>query len=109
MCNQTQIPLIFVMYFSDIGRCCSPAQKNDLKNQNPATLGTTRIINCAFSKYFRPLPVHNRQTIDDRQQMKDEGQRKKADRRKMTDNRQQTTDNRQNFRFTERQTFLRIV
>ena len=33
MCYQTQIPLIFVMYFSGIGQSCRSAQKNGLENQ----------------------------------------------------------------------------
>ena len=32
-CYQTQMPLIFVIYFSDIRQCSQPARKNGLVNQ----------------------------------------------------------------------------
>ena len=32
-CSLKQISLIFVIYFSDIGQCYRPAQKNGLENQ----------------------------------------------------------------------------
>ena len=56
----------FCNIFSDIGQCCHPVQKNGL--DNPATLGTTRIINGTCSKYSRPLHkldvAHRVQTTD---------------------------------------------
>ena len=33
MCYQTQMPLKFLMYFSDIGQCFCSGQKKSLKNQ----------------------------------------------------------------------------
>ena len=54
------LPVVFsidfrgiIPYFSDIGQCCQPAQKNGLKNL--ACRGSTRIIYLTFSKYYRPL------------------------------------------------------
>ena len=41
---QTQMMLIFVMYFSDIGQCFQPAQENVWKIKNLAPLGSTTII-----------------------------------------------------------------
>ena len=38
MFNQTQMPFIFVILFSDIGQCFRPAQIKGLENQNSATL-----------------------------------------------------------------------
>ena len=80
------MPLIFVMYFSDIGQCCRPAQKNGLETQKPATLGISRIIYGIFSKYFRPL-----------HKLGYAGSRSKG------------SGDRQNSRITDIQTFLRFV
>ena len=43
MCYQTQMLLIFLILFSDIGQCFCPAQTKSLENQNPATLGLFRL------------------------------------------------------------------
>ena len=44
---------IFVMYFSDIGQCYQPAQKNGLENQKSGSvLGSITIICLTFSKYL---------------------------------------------------------
>ena len=33
------MPLIFMMYFSDIGQCCRPAQENGFENQKSGYFG----------------------------------------------------------------------
>ena len=45
MYYQTQIPLTFVIHFSDIGQCFLSAQKNDLENQK-------FILNIIYNKAF---------------------------------------------------------
>ena len=56
MWYQTQMPLIFVMYFLDIGQCFHlVTKKTVLAIENPAPLGSTKIIYLTFSKYSRPL------------------------------------------------------
>ena len=71
---QAQMLLICVMVFSniDIGQCCHhPAQRNCL--ENPATLGTTRIIYGSlvnipglYISWGKLKATHRVQAIDDR-------------------------------------------
>ena len=39
MCYQTQMPLINVILFSDIGHCFQPAQTKSFENQKSGHLG----------------------------------------------------------------------
>ena len=55
MWYQTQMPLMFVMYFQTYGNTAVLLRKTVSKIKNLAILGTTRILYGTFSKYFRPL------------------------------------------------------
>ena len=79
MCQQTQMPFIFAIFFSDIGHCFRTAQTKSLENQKSSKI---RIISNEiqyFHYYARPLHRLGHTTNHD--------------------------NNRQNSKLTNRQTF----
>ena len=89
MCYETQMPLIFGMYFREIGQCFQLViKKIVLEIQNPFPLGSTTLIYQIFNKYSRPIHKLCKQERRNRQTTIIEDD-----------------DDRQNSRITDRQTF----